>query len=325
MTRLGISSAALALLLVGVHAGAQTGTGYPGKPVHFVVPSPPGSPPDVVARILGERLAPVLGQPIIVENRPGAIGTIGLHTVSKSPPDGYTFGILSMAYVVAPSLLPKVPYDTVTDLAPVTQVVWGSHVLVVRPTASYKSIEELIEFAKARPGQVTFASGGNGTPAHLSGELFRLRAGIDIRHVPFKSAPAGVAGVLGEQVDLMFAATAPAAPQVRAGKLRALATTVPHRLPAFPELPTMAESGFPGFDTREWTGIVAPAGTPREILARVADEIAKVMSLPDVRERFVAAGMDPDTQRGPEAFEKLIRSETARWAGVVRDAGITVQ
>jgi tripartite-type tricarboxylate transporter receptor subunit TctC len=220
---------------------------------------------------------------------------------------------------------PKVPYDTVTDLAPVTQVVWGSHFLVVRPTASYKSIEELIEFAKARPGQVTFASGGNGTPAHLSGELFRLRAGIDIRHVPFKSAPAGVAGVLGEQVDLMFAATAPAAPQVRAGKLRALATTVPHRLPAFPELPTMAESGFPGFDTREWTGIVAPAGTPREILARVADEIAKVMSLPDVRERFVATGMDPDTQRGPEAFEKLIRSETARWTGVVRDAGVTVQ
>jgi tripartite-type tricarboxylate transporter receptor subunit TctC len=313
------------LLLVAIHAGAQSVARYPSKPIHFIVPSPAGSPPDVVARTLSERLAPAFNQPVVVENRAGAIGTIGLHAVAKSKPDGYVFGILSMAYVVAPSLLANVPYDTATDLAPVTQVVWGSHILVLRTASPYNSIAELIASARAKPGQITFTSGGNGTPAHLSGELFRLRAGIDIRHVPFKSAPAGVAAVLGGQVDLMFAATAAAAPHIRAGKLRALATTVPRRLSAFPDVPAMAESGFPGFDTREWTGIVAPAGTPHEIITKVSDEIAAVMSSADVKERFVSTGMDPATQPGPEAFAALIRSEIARWAGVVRDAGIRIE
>jgi tripartite-type tricarboxylate transporter receptor subunit TctC len=183
----------------------------------------------------------------------------------------------------------------------------------------------LIAFAKSKPGHVTYASGGNGTPAHLSGALFGLRTGIDIRHIPFKSAPVGVAAVLGEQVDLMFAATAPAAPQVGSGKLRALGTTVPTRLPAFSGVPTMIESGFPGFDTREWQGVVAPAKVPREIIAKVADEIVKALSSPEVKERFAAVGMDVDTPRGPEAFDKLTRSMTTRWAGVVRDAGIKAE
>lgn len=297
---------------------------YPNRPIRIIAPSAAGSPPDIVARIVGERLAIAVGQPVVVENRPGAIGTIGLQAVSKATSDGYTFGIASMPYVIAPSLLPLLPYDIVRDLAPVTQVTWAYHILVVRASSPWKSVNDLVAFAKSRPGEVTFASGGNATPAHLSGEFLRLRSGIDIRHVPFKGAAAGITAVLGEQVDIMFAAATASAPHVKAGKLRALATPAPQRAPGFPDLPTMVELGFQGFEIREWHGVVAPARTPREIIARMSGEIVKAASIPETKDRFASHGMDPAVQAGPEAFGTLIRSELARWAKTVREAGIRV-
>lgn len=295
---------------------------YPQKPVRLVAAIPPGSPPDVVARVLAERLATALGQPVLVENRPGAIGTIGMNAVAKAAPDGYTLGVMSLPYTVAPSLLSNIPYDTARDLAPVNLVAVGSHILVVRSSSPIKSVADLIAFAKIKPGEITFASGGNGTPAHLAGELLRQKTGVQIRHVPYKGAPEGAAAVLGEQVDMMFAAAVAVAPHIKAGRMRALATSAPHRLATFPDVPTMVELGFSGFEIREWQGVVAPAGTPREIIARLAREIAKVTAIPEVKERLTSIGMEAAGQVGPEEFGALIRSEIVRWGKVVRDAGI---
>lgn len=321
-------AAAMTLLALAL-AAVDSATGfaaapYPSKPIRLIAPSAPGSPPDVVARIVGEQLATAVGQPVVVDNRPGAIGTIGLQRVSKGTPDGYTLGIISMPYIIAPSLLPKLPFDVVKDFAPVTQIVWAYHILVVRASSPWKSVNDLIAFAKSRPGQVTFASGGNATPAHVSGVFLKLRSGIDIRHVPYKGAAAGITAVLGEQVDIMFAAATASAPHVRAGKLRALATPAPQRVPGFPDLPTMVELGFQGFEIREWHGVVAPARTPREIIARMSNELANAAAIPEAKERFAANGMDPVVPRGPEPFGALIRYELAKWGKIVREGGVRV-
>ncbi len=310
-------------LCIHTHALAQghSPQAYPAKAIHLIAPIPPGSPPDVVARVLSERLAIALGQQVLVENRPGASSTIGLNVVAKSTPDGYTFGILSMPSVIAPNLI-HVPYDTAADLVPVRQVVWGANVLVVQASSPLRSVEDVIAAAKARPGDITFASGGNGTPAHVSGELLKLRTGTDMRHVPFRGAPEGVSAVLGGQVTMMFAAAGSVASNVKAGKLRALAVTTPARLAARPEVPTMKQRGFRDFDVRDWQGVVAPAGTPREIVARVAGEIEKIADMPEVRERLSSVGMDAVEHGGPDEFGALMRSELARWRKVVRDAGI---
>jgi tripartite-type tricarboxylate transporter receptor subunit TctC len=303
------------LLLIGTGAYSQSNLTYPSKPIRIIAPTPPGSPPDLVARLLGERLAPALGQPVVVEN------LLDMQSVVKSAPDGYTFITFSTAFIVLPSVM-SVPYNATTDFAPVSQITWGSNILVVSSTSSLKSIDDVIAFAKSKPGQVTFASGGNLTPAHLAGEFFKLRTGVDIRHVPFNGAVAGVAAVIGGQVDIMFAATGAAIPQIKSGKLRAIATTGTSRLPALPDLPTMSEIGFRDFDVSEFNGLVAPAGTPREIIDRIAGEIARIVSLQDVKERFAGIGMAVATQLGPEAFGALIQSELAKWSKVVREAGI---
>ena len=314
----------LASMLVATQAAADPAVhpGYPSKPIRLIVPSLPGSPPDVVARILGDRLGAALGQPLVIENRAGAIGTIGLHLVAKAPPDGYTFGVIATPFAIAASLLTRVPYDTATDLAPVTQVVWSANVLVVRGSSPLWSVEDLIAFARAHPGVITYASAGNGTPGHLAGELLKLRAGIDIRHVPFKGTQGGVAAVLGEHADMNFAAPPAVAAYIKSGKMRPLATLAPQRLPAFPEVPTMVELGFAGFVVRDWEGIVTSAGTPKEIIAKMANEIAKVIALPEIKERFASIGMDAASEVGPEKFGTLIQSEIAKWGKVVKDAGI---
>jgi tripartite-type tricarboxylate transporter receptor subunit TctC len=320
---LAIAGLVLAGLYVHLPVLAQGPTvqPYPAKSIRFIAPIPPGSPPDVIARVLSERLSSALGQQVLVENRPGASTTIGLNAVAKSPPDGYTFGVMAMPSVIAPSLL-QVPYDTVVDLAPVKQVVWGANVLVVQSSSPLRSVDELIAAAKSKPGDITFASGGNGTPAHMAGELLRLRSRADLRHIPFKGAPEGVSAVLGGQVTMMFAAAGSVAPQVKAGKLHALAVSTPTRLATLPDVPTMAERGFQGFDVRDWQGIVAPAGTSREIVAKIAGEITKITSLPETKERFASMGMDAVDQGGPEEFGALIRSELVKWGKVVREAGI---
>ncbi len=312
---------AMALATQGV-AQAATLPAWPNKPLRIIAPSAPGTPPDVVARILSERLATALGQAVVVENRPGAGFTIGLQIVAKATPDGYTMGVIAMPAIIAPSLLRSMPYDTAADLVPVSQVLWNANILVVRASSSLKSVQELVVLAKTKPAHLTFASGGIGTPAHMAGELLRLHAGVDIRHVPFKGAPAGVTAVVGEQIDLMFAAIPAIAPHIMSGRLRALATPAPQRITAYPDVPTMAEKGFPGFDFRDWQGIVAPAGTPKKVIARMAKEIARIVAAPEVKERFVAIGMEAASDLGPAQFGTLLRSEQAKWAKVVRDAGI---
>jgi tripartite-type tricarboxylate transporter receptor subunit TctC len=250
------------------------------------------------------------------------VGTIGLQVVAKAPADGYTFGVLAMPFILGPSLLPSMPYAPQKDLVPVSHVVWASNVLVVNGASTLQALSDLVKAGRDKPGELTYASGGNGTPAHLASALLALRSGMQLRHVPYRGAAEGVAAVLAGQVDMMFAATGAVLPHVRSGKLRALATSAPARLASAPDLPTVAELGFEGFDIRDWQGIVAPAGTPEAILHKVAAEVRRIATLPDVRERLSAMGMDAVEQGGPDTFGALIRTETTRWNRVVREAGI---
>ena len=319
-----LSTWVIMAMALGIHGVAQAATPpiWPNKPIRMIVSSAPGSPPDVVARIFGERLVAALGQPVVIENRPGAIGSIGLNVVAKATPDGYTFGIISLSYLLAPTLLPNVPFDMVADLVPVIQTNWESHLLVVRASSPWKSVKDLIAHAKSQPGRITFASGGNGTPAHLSGEFFKKHTGIDIRHVPFKGSVQGVSAIVGEQVDMMFGATPAASPHIQSGRLRALATPAPNRLSAFPDVQTMLELGFAGVEIRGWQGVVAPAAVPKAVIARLASEVAKITALPDIKARLATLGMEAAGESGSDAFGTLIRSEFARWSKVARDAGL---
>jgi tripartite-type tricarboxylate transporter receptor subunit TctC len=308
----------IVLLLAAAPAGAQSD--YPSKPVRMITGAPPGTPGDVVLRIIAEPLGAILGQPLVIENRPGAINTIGLGAVVKANADGHTLGTMTMPSTLAPHLLPKMPFDTARDLAPVRQLAWVSNVLVVRPGTPFTSVRELVTAAKARPQMLTFASGGNGTPAHVSGELFRLNAAIEMRHVPFNGAVAGVTAVMGEQVDMMFAIAPAVIPHLKAGKLRALATPAPSRLPSLPDLPTLSELGYP-VDVRDWVGIVAPADTPKTVVARLESAIATVLAQKQVKDRLAAAGFEP-AESSAAAFGALIRAELQKWARVVNEAGI---
>ena len=326
-----LTAGAVIAVVLRLHAIAHAATpavaasAWPSKPIRIIVGTTPGSPPDIVARLLGERLVTTLGQPVVVENRPGAIGSIGLNVVAKATPDGYTFGFISLGYLLSPALLPHVPFDMVADLAPVIQTNWESQLLVVRASSQWKSVKDIVAHAKSQPDRMTFASGGNATPAHLTGEFFKRHAAISIRHVPFKGAPAGVTAVVGEQVDLMFAATPVAGPHIQSGRLRALATPAPRRVPAFPDVPTMVELGYAGVEIRGWHGLVAPSATPKAIIARMASEIAKIGASPDIKARFVTLGMEAAAEGGSDAFGTFIRAEFARWSKVVRDAGIRAE
>jgi len=318
MVHCGMRSLPIVLYLAVASAAAQPQ--YPSKPVRLIAGGPPGTPGDVVARLMSEPLSAALGQPVVIENRPGAIGSLALGAVAKAPPDGHTLGAMTMPQTIAPHLLPKVPYDTATDFAPVGQLAWVSNVLVVRPSAPLRSVAELIAAAKAHPQSLTFASGGNGTPAHVAGELFSLSAAIEMRHVPFNGAMAGVAAVMGKQVDMMFAIAPSVIPHLKTGRLRALATPAPSRLPALPDLPTFAELGY-ALDVRDWTGIVAPAETPKPVIRRLESAIATVLAKDDVKQRLAAAGFEP-AESSADAFGKLIRAELQKWGRVVNEAKI---
>ena len=320
----GISGVMLATMFAWTYAAAQSPVppGYPSRPIRLITTAPAGSPPDLLARIIAEPLIAALGQPVVVDNRPGATGTIGMNVLAKATPDGHTLAIMTLQNIVAPNLVPQLPYDTARDLAPVSQLTWTANILVVRASSPLKSVADYVALAKTKPGQLTYASAGNGTPSHLASELFRRHAGIYVRHVPFKGISAGIAAVLGEHVDVAFAGTATAAPLVRSGKLRALGTAAPVRLPAFPELPTISELGFAGFELREWHGVVAPAGTPANVTKRLANEVARAVALPEVNSRLATSGLYTAEKLGPEPFAALVRSELARWAKLMRDADI---
>jgi len=316
--------------LAAVAAGAALAHGspraqeFPTKPIRMVCPLPPGSPSDVLARALAERVSAAWGQPVVVDNRPGATGAIGLDAVAKAAPDGHTVGILFMTHTVLPSLFGKLPYDTERDVLPITNLVWLYNALAVPAASPVRSVQDLVRTARERPGRLNYASGGNGSPAHLVAEFFKQRADLRIVHVPFRGPADAVQALMGEQVDLMFATTSAAVPQIRAGRLRPLAVTSPQRLAALPDVPTMAEAGVPGWDVREWQGVAAPAGTPPAIVARWNAELARAMTDPGVRERLSALGMEVAAPNPPQAFAALVKGELGRWSGMVKALGLRV-
>ena len=309
----------MVLILTG--ALAQSNSLYPVKSIRMIVPSAPGSGPDIVARAIGQKLTAALGQSIVVDDKPGAGGIIGSEAAAKSSPDGYTL-IMSNAgtHAVNASLYAKLPYDPVKDFAPVTLVAIAPNILIVHPTLPVHSARELIALAKSKPGELTFGSGGNGSTAHLSGEMFRTMAGINIVHVPFKGSPAAVIGVISGQIAMAFPNIPPALPHVRSGKLKALAVTTAKRSVAVPDLPTVAESGLPGYEATAWFGVLAPAATPPQIIGTLNAAIVRIVHTRDMQERLMAEGTEA-VGNTPEQFTQIIKSDIAKWAKVVKASG----
>jgi tripartite-type tricarboxylate transporter receptor subunit TctC len=294
---------------------------YPAKPIRLIVSYPAGGGADAVARLISPKLGEFLGQPVLVENRGGASGTIAADLVAKSSPDGYTLLLDAANHAVNPSLLPKLPYDPDKAFAPVTLLALFPNMVVVNPAFPVSSIQDLIKKVKAEPGKISFASSGNGSAQHLAAELFRQRAGLDMVHVPYKGGGPALTDVMGGQVPLYFANMASGLPHVKSGKLKALAVTGAKRSSAMPDLPTVAESGMPGYQVYEWNAIFAPAGTPPAIVNRLQAEIAKVVKLPEVRDRMLALGGEI-VASSPAELGTWVREQTASWAKVVRAGNI---
>ena len=313
--------ASLAALLSLAGLAAQP---YPAKQVRLVVPYPPGGPLDTVARLLGQKIAASLGHPVIVDNVPGAGGNIGAATVAKAAPDGYTLLMGAVAtHAINPALYPSIPYDAGKDFAAVTQVASTPNVLVVNPVIPANSVAEFVAYAKSRPGKLNFGSGSTGSAGHLAGELFKSMAGVDMAHIPYKGAAAAMQDLVGGRVDLMFDNLASSLAQVKGGRVRALAVTTAKRSPLAPELPTIAESGLPGFDISTWFGIFVPAGTPRPVIDRLHDEFVAALASPDVREKMLNLGAEP-VGNTPEAFAAYVKSEATKYAKLVKSSGAKV-
>jgi tripartite-type tricarboxylate transporter receptor subunit TctC len=310
-----------AFAMVMAEAAAQ---GYPSKPIKIVVPYPPGGFNDTLGRTLAAKFSEAWGQPSFVENKPGGNTLIGTDFVAKSPPDGYTLLIVAFPFAVTPSLTKQMPYDTLRDFAPVILAAQSPNLLVVNPQVPVKTVGELIALAKSQPGKLSYASTGNGSSNHISMELFKSMAGVDIVHIPYKGSAPAVSDLLGGQLAVMFDNVPNVLPQVKAGKLRALGTSGTKRTPLAPDVPTIAEAGVPGYEVTVWFGLVAPAGTPREIVQKLNAEVLKILALPDVRERFLAQGVEP-VGSTPEQFGEHIRAQMSKWSKVVQDAGVKAE
>ena len=310
------------LLLVAVASPAQN---FPAKPVRVITPFTAGSAIDTLARVLGQKMSDAWGQQVVIDNRIGANGIIGTEAAAKAPPDGYTIHLGNISTLaVNPHLYLKLPYDAVKDFLPVTLAATIPVVLVVHPSLPVKSIKELIALAKARPGQLNYGSGGTGSAQHLPMEMLRVEAGINITHVPYKGLGPAFNDVLGGQVPMMFAGVSNVVPHMKTGRLRVLAIGSPRRSASLPEIPTVAESGVPGFDFDSWTGYLAPAGTPKEIIAKLHADITRTLGLPEVREKLTTLGFDL-VGGTPEAFATLIRNDIARFGKLVKAAGIVAE
>jgi tripartite-type tricarboxylate transporter receptor subunit TctC len=314
-----IAALALAMLASGAHAQA-----WPAKPIKWVVPFAPGGTTDILARTIGDKLAIALGQPVIIENKPGAGGGVGADYTAKAPADGYTImgGTIS-THAINASLYKSLPYDPVKDFAPITLIARVPNMLVVNPDVPAKNVAELIALMKASPAKYTFASSGNGTSQHLSGELFKTMAGVEMQHIPYKGSPPALQDVVGGQVTMTFDNITTAWPLAKGGKLRALAVTTAKRSSVAPEVPTLAESGLAGYEVGSWQGVFAPAGTPPEIVKRLNAEIVKIIRMPDVNEKLTALGAEP-VGNTPEEFGALVRAEVGKWADVVKKSGAKV-
>lgn len=314
-----IGAAALALAGRGVLA-----QGWPAKPLRLVVPFPAGGSTDIVGRLVAEKLAQSLGQPVVVDNRGGAGGTTGSDVVAKAAPDGHSLLIgTSSTHAIAPSLYAKLPYDATRDFAPITLLGTATILMVVHPSVPAKSVSEFIALAKARPGQLSFGSTGNGSVSHLTAEYFKSLAGIDMQHVPYKGDSPMTVDLVAGRVQVAFGTAVAFLPHVQSGKLNALAVTDAQPSPVAPRLPTVAASGLAGFEALQWFGLLAPAGTPREIVGRVHAEVARVLQLPEVQDKLRGLGIQI-IGGGPEQFGSFLRSEAAKWGRIVRDSGAKI-
>jgi tripartite-type tricarboxylate transporter receptor subunit TctC len=308
---------------LGTAGAALAQDSYPAKPVKLVVPYPPGGPTDTVARVIAQRLQTQTGQPFVIENLAGAGGNTGAAAVARSAPDGYTLLVATTAHAINPSLFKNLSYDFGKDFAPISQLTAGPLVIVVNPAVPAKTVGELIGLAKSRPGELNFASSGNGQSTHLSAELFNATAGTRMRHVPYKGSAPALTDTMGGQTQVMFDTMLSAMPHVKGGKLRAIAVTSAQRSPAAPDLPTVAES-LPGFEAIAWNGLLAPAGTPPAVIAKLSAELRTAMAAPEVRERFEAQGFAA-AWATPDAFAGFMRAEIAKWAKVVQVSGATIE
>jgi tripartite-type tricarboxylate transporter receptor subunit TctC len=308
----------VASIAVASQAQAQP---YPSKPIRFVVPYPAGGPVDTVARLLAQKVAESVKQPVIVDNKPGAGGNIGADAVAKASPDGYTILMGAVAtHAINPTLYPAIPYDPIRDFTPVTQVASTPNVLIVNPTIPATNVKEFIAYARANPGTLNFGSGSTGSAGHLAGELFKAMARVEMTHVPYKGAAPAMQDLIGGQIQLMFDNLASALGQVRAGKVKALAVTTAQRTALAPDLPTIGESGLPGFDISTWFGIFLPAGASREIVDQLHAEFTRALGSAEVRDRMLNLGAEPVGSK-PEEFAAYIRSESAKYARVIKASG----
>jgi tripartite-type tricarboxylate transporter receptor subunit TctC len=323
MAKAVLAAAALGLAGAACAQSAASGPAYPVKAIKLLIGFPPGSAADVVARIVSPRLGETLGQPLIAENRAGASSSIAAEAVVRSPADGYVLFFGSVANAINASLNKDLTFDFTKDLAPVAGLTTMSNLLVVHPSLGVRSVAELIAAAKAKPDAILYGSSGNGTSPHLSGELFNLMADVKMVHIPYKGSPQAVTDLLAGRVQVMFSPASTVLAHIKAGKLRALASTGAQRTAAAPELPTVSESGLPGFETSIWFGLFAPAATPRDVIDRIARETARVLAAPDVRAQLARQGVDP-MPKTPEQLGEYVRDEVDKWGQVVRNSGARV-
>jgi tripartite-type tricarboxylate transporter receptor subunit TctC len=312
---------ALASALLGAFSGIAAAADYPVRPVRMIVPYATGGNADIIARLLALKLGESLGQQVVVDNKPGANGIIGTDLAAKAPADGHTIVFVANTHVVNPSMVKQLPFDTLRDLAPITRVNAAPLFLTVAPGLPVSSVKELVALAKAKPGTLNYGSTGNGSPAHLAGVLLDSMAGISTVHVPYQSGMQAVTDTMSGQVQLGYPSVTSVLSHVRAGKLKALAITGTRRSPLAPDMPTVAESGLPGYEAGVWTGILAPAGTPRPIIARLNADIVRILDSSEVKERLAGMGSDV-TPSTPEEFQAYIEAEISKWAKVIRAAGI---
>jgi tripartite-type tricarboxylate transporter receptor subunit TctC len=315
------SASLVAALITALAPLAASAQAFPSKPIRVIVPYGAGGTSDILARQIGPKITETTGQPVIVENKPGANGNVGAEFVAKSAPDGYTVLLADIgALCISPSVYPKLPFDPLKDFAPVVMVSYSPHVLAVHPSVPVASVKELVEYAKAKPGQLNFAISGTGGAPHLAGIEFAQRTGVQWAYIPYKGGAPAVADVVAGQANVLFNGMLATYPQVRNGKLKALAVSSARRVASAPEVPTVAET-LPGFETGSWQGVVAPPGTPREVVAKLNAEFARALNLQEIKDRLATQGTDVRTDT-PEAFAKFMRDEVAKWAKVVKDSGV---
>jgi len=313
-----LTALAAATLIAASPARAQT---YPSRPITIVVPASPGGAIDLAARLIGQKMAESLGQPVTIDNKAGATGIIGSDAVAKAQPDGYTLALVASSHAINPSIVKKLPYDTLKSFEPVVLTHEVPLVLVVAPQLPARSVKELVAYGKAHPGELSFASSGTGGAPHFSGELFKSMAGLDLAHIPYKGSTLAHPDLISGRTALMFDTVAAVNVQIKANRVRALAVSTAKRSSILPELPTMAEAGLPGFDTSTWGGLLAPAGTPRATVAKLNTEVNRILALPDVRKPLQDAGIEPGGGT-PEQFRDFIQSEMVKWAKIAKGANL---